>query len=237
MGLNKKKLTDAIAEICKVGVGRNRKNEQQGYMYRGADDVLDTVTPILSRHGIYMRPVFEFLSEKEVATRNGTATEMRVKLTLSLCDSECSDGDGVLMETTTYGEARDSGDKCVMKAQTVALKYALIYALGIPVIGTENDPDSTGEPEPTYNPRVSKAPKQKPVEQPAPVSISNMMMQTEVKEEPKQEKPVEQPAPVKQAEPVKEPEPVKAEPVKEQEPEKQLGEEQIEKLKELGIFL
>jgi len=205
MTANRKKLVDAIAEIAKTGVGRDQKNEQQGYMYRGADDVLNAITPVFAKHGIYMRPFYTIESTKEVATRSGTAEQICVRLELSLHDADCQDENNILLETTTYGEARDAGDKCIMKAETVALKYALIYALGIPVIGTENDPDSVSpEMDNTYNKRVSKTAQAK---KPEPASVMDFIAQTKTE----QAAPVE---PVK-AEPVKE-EPVKvAEPVKE----------------------
>lgn len=155
MTKNQKKLTKIISEIAKRGVGRNQKNIEQGYMYRGVDDVLNLVTPILADNGVYMRPFFTIENAKEIPSTKGPADQMIVKCELGLYDADAGDENNVLLETTTYGEARDRGDKCIMKAQTVALKYALIYAFGIPVIGTEGDPDQhTPDVEPTYNRRV-----------------------------------------------------------------------------------
>ncbi len=171
-----------MEELCKIGVGRNGKNEQQGYMYRAADDIMNAVMPVLSGHGVYMRPFFTIEEKESIPTKTGQAEQIKVKLEMSLHDADCTNENNVIVEATVYGEARDSGDKCIMKAQTAAYKNWFIMVLGIPVIGTENDPDSTSpEMENTYNKRVSKVAEKK---QPEPVSIIDTMASQKAEEPP-----------------------------------------------------
>ena len=178
--MSKKGLLNEVKELAALGVGRNSKNTMQNYMFRSADDVMDTVTPILAKNNVIMRPVFEVVehkvSERPSKTGISYTTSCLVKLTLSFYDATEEQGDGLIQEFVAYGEANDTGDKCVMKAQTSAYKYALIFGLGIPVTGTA-DPDFTGDPveepapqEPpklTVKPVVEQAPPVAPPQEPA----------------------------------------------------------------------
>lgn len=227
MTVNRKKLVEAIKEIASVGVGRNARNEAQGYMYRSADDVLNTVTPILAKYGICACPFFTIVGEdKTIQGQRSQQTRVRVQLALTLYDTEAEGDDARLLETMTYGDAQDTGDKAIMKAQTVALKYALIYGLGIPVIGTENDPDSTSpEVEPNYNPRVGGGMK-KTQDKATPPTPAQAPVQQQVQQPAPSQKTVEQP-PVKKAEEVKVPE--------KKEVASNISDAQIEALRAMGI--
>lgn len=178
--MSKKGLLNAVKELAALGVGRNSRNTMQNYMFRSADDVMDTVTPILAKNNVIMRPVFEVVRHevKERPTQKGMSyvTSCSVKLTLSFYDALDETENSCIEEVVAYAEANDTGDKCIMKAQTSAYKYALIFGLGIPVTGTA-DPDFTGEPveEPapqeqpklTVKPVVEQAPPVEPRQEPA----------------------------------------------------------------------
>lgn len=193
MSINKKKFIDAVSEVAKIGIGREHINTQQGYKFRSADDILNVVTPIFAKNGIYLEPIFSVKSREKVPTSKGTATETTVELNLSFYDAECEEN-GLITKCTTFGEARDSGDKCIMKAQTAALKCALTYTLGIPVIGTD-DGDFSGEPEMPYNKRMST---KKEVPESKIKKIEEVNEVNEVKEEKKAEKPQEKKAVVEE---------------------------------------
>ena len=48
----------AMAEVMKDidAVGKNQKNQQQGFKFRGIDDVYNAVHPILAKHGVFTVP-------------------------------------------------------------------------------------------------------------------------------------------------------------------------------------
>ncbi len=45
-----------ILDIAKVGVGKNKTNQQQNFAYRAVDDVMDALAPKLGRHGLIITP-------------------------------------------------------------------------------------------------------------------------------------------------------------------------------------
>lgn len=179
--MSKKGLLNAVKELAALGVGRNSRNTMQNYMFRSADDVMDTVTPILAKNNVIMRPVFEVVRHevKERPTQKGMSyvTSCYVKLTLSFYDALDDSENSCIEEVVAYAEANDTGDKCIMKAQTSAYKYALIFGLGIPVTGTA-DPDFTGEP----------------VEEPAPQEPPKLTVKPVVEQAPPVQAPPQEPA-------------------------------------------
>lgn len=179
--MSKKGLLNAVKELSALGVGRNSKNTMQNYMFRSADDVMDTVTPILAKNNIIMRPVFEVIkheiNERQTAQKVSYVTSCYVKLTLSFYDALDDSENSCIEEVVAYAEANDTGDKCIMKAQTSAYKYALIFGLGIPVTGTA-DPDFTGDP----------------VDEPAPQEQPKLTVKPVVEQAPPVQAPPQEPA-------------------------------------------
>ena len=37
-------------------IGKEKKNQQQGFMYRGVDDVMNALQPLLVKHGVFVVP-------------------------------------------------------------------------------------------------------------------------------------------------------------------------------------
>jgi hypothetical protein len=118
-------------------VGKNQKNQQQGFKFRGIDDVYNAVHPILAKHGVFTVPtVLNERTEERQTQRGGNLIYRILTMKYTFFAS-----DGSYFETTVIGEGMDSGDKAANKAMAVAHKYALLQALCIP---TEDmvDPDS-----------------------------------------------------------------------------------------------
>jgi hypothetical protein len=118
-------------------IGKNSKNEQQGFKYRGIDDVYNAVNPLLAKHGVFMSAQILDKSREERTTSKGavlafTSLRMRYRFTAS---------DGSFVETEVEGEGMDSGDKSSNKAMSVAHKYALLQAFCIPTRDLD-DPDA-----------------------------------------------------------------------------------------------
>lgn len=120
----------------KVGaITKGRKNQSQGYAFRGIDDFYNAMQIPLSECGVFFVPEVLESSIIERATKSGGTliyTTLKVAYTFYAKD-------GSSVRTVVIGEAMDSGDKSSNKAMSAALKYALMQVFCIP---TEEDNDA-----------------------------------------------------------------------------------------------
>jgi hypothetical protein len=126
------------AELAAVGIKKDRKNQAQGFTFRGIDDVYNALAPVMARHGLVILPRVTARHCEERAGRNGGSL---FYVTVEVRFDFVSSHDGSKHEVITYGEAMDSGDKATNKAMSAAYKYAAFQAFCIPVEG-DNDADS-----------------------------------------------------------------------------------------------
>jgi hypothetical protein len=130
-------------ELAKVGISKSRQNEQQHFRFRGIDDVMNVVSPILSRNNVLMLVDYTDYPDVERVTGKGaTLIYSKVKGTFTFTSAE----DGSQVSVTTFGVAMDSGDKSVNKAMSAALKYALLQTFLIPTESSEDADSTTPEP-------------------------------------------------------------------------------------------
>jgi hypothetical protein len=131
-------ISAVTAEMAKAGIAKNRTNEQQGFRFRGIDDVYNSLASVLANNRLCMLPRVVERQAIERATRNGgVATYTIVTLEVDLVSAE----DGSMHTIRTVGEAMDLGDKSSNKAMSAAFKYACFMAFQIPTEG-DNDPDA-----------------------------------------------------------------------------------------------
>lgn len=124
------------ADLSKEGIGKDRRNDQQGYKFRGIDDVYNALAPLLAKHGLCILPR---VVSREVVERVNKKETVLFYVTVGVeFDFVCAE-DGTKHTVTTYGEAMDSGDKATNKAMSAAYKYACMQAFSIP---TEGDNDA-----------------------------------------------------------------------------------------------
>lgn len=149
-----------MAEVGKEGISKDRKNEQQGYKFRGIDDVYNAIAPMLAKHDLIVIP--RVLSRELVERKNAKGNPLfyvtcQVEFTL-VCSL-----DGSSIQAVTYGEAMDSADKATNKAMSAAYKYMAMQTFCIPTEG-DNDADATthevaphaaGGPPPSHQQRRS----------------------------------------------------------------------------------
>lgn len=127
------------AALAVEGISKSRKNEQQGYKFRGIDEVYNALSPLLAKHGLCILPRCTERTVVERTNAKGTALfYVTVRAEFDFVASE----DGSKHTVTTYGEAMDSGDKATNKAMSAAYKYAAMQAFSIPTEG-DNDADAT----------------------------------------------------------------------------------------------
>ncbi len=143
------KIYSTIAQVMtKINaISKGRKNQQQGFSYRGIDDVMNELHPIMAECGLFVVPtVLNETRTEGKSSRGGSLyyTRLTIKFTFY-----ASDGSNV--EAVVIGEAMDSGDKASNKALSIGLKYAMLQVFCIPT-EDEKDPDAQS---PTFE---SKAP-------------------------------------------------------------------------------
>lgn len=132
-------IAEVMAELAKVGIGKNNKNASQGYKFRGIDDVYNALAPLLARTKLLILPrvLSRVVTERE--TKSGNALFYVV---LDVEFDLVSGIDGSKHTIRVCGEAMDSGDKATNKAMSAAYKYACMEAFCIPTEG-DNDADGT----------------------------------------------------------------------------------------------
>jgi hypothetical protein len=141
---NEKKLVyDKIAKVAQElsveGISKDKKNEQQGYKFRGIDAVLNTLAPIISKAGLVILPRCLNREVVERQTKSGGALfNVTVEVEFDFVAVE----DGSVHTVKVFGEAMDSADKATNKAMSAAYKYATILTFCIPTEG-DNDADTT----------------------------------------------------------------------------------------------
>lgn len=132
-------ISAVMAEIGKQGISKDRKNDQQGYNFRGIDDVYNALAPILSEAQLCILPYVKGRTVTERQTqRGGVLFYVNVDVDFHLVSAK----DGSTHVISVCGEAMDSGDKATNKAMSAAYKYACMQAFCIPTEG-DNDADKT----------------------------------------------------------------------------------------------
>lgn len=140
------KVYESINKVQKalsvMGISKSNKNQQQGYNFRGIDDVYNALSPILAESGLCILPRMLSRECNERITQKGTTLfYVTVDAEFDLVSAE----DGSKHTIKTFGEAMDSGDKATNKAMSAAYKYACMQAFAIPTEG-DNDADLTTQP-------------------------------------------------------------------------------------------
>ncbi|MGC1062853.1 ERF family protein [Pantoea agglomerans] len=134
------KAISAVArEMAEQGISKDRENRQQGFSFRGIDQVYNALAPMLAKHGLVILPRITERTVTERTTKSGGVLfYVVVKAEFDFVATE----DGSKHTVTTYGEAMDSGDKATNKAMSIAYKYAAFQAFCIPTEQTAIDADA-----------------------------------------------------------------------------------------------
>ncbi|MBR3764776.1 MAG: ERF family protein [Clostridia bacterium] len=121
-------------------IGKQKRNQQQGFLYRGIDDVMNMLHPILAKHGLFIAPeVLEHSREVRTTKSNTSMTVSIMKIRYTMYAR-----DGSSINTVVIGEGMDNADKSSNKSMAVAMKYALFQLFCIPTEDMrDNDPDRT----------------------------------------------------------------------------------------------
>lgn len=142
-------LTAAMREISAKGIAKlgTANTGAANYRFRGVDQAMNEMSPILVNHGITVTPRYSDLTVAERVKgdpKDGKATRF-VTLKGSFTFSA---GDGSSVVSECYGEAMDSGDKAVIKAQSVAFRTALFQQFVVPTMAMDTELDGEAEDAP-----------------------------------------------------------------------------------------
>lgn len=168
---------ESIAAVMgEIGaVGKNSKNQQQGFMFRGIDAVMNALSPALIKYKVFVVPEILEQTREERTNTKGTT------LIYSICKIKYTfyAEDGSNISAVVIGEGMDTGDKATNKAMSIAFKYACFQVFCIP---TEEmvDPDTEVHEVVKKSPKkeTKEAPKEAPKEEegPDPNQLINPIM-------------------------------------------------------------
>jgi hypothetical protein len=138
---------EAIAEVTRlIGVIPKDKRTEGGerFLFRGIDDALEALHPILGDVGLVLLPgeVVRESWDTRATAKGGTLNVARILVRYRLIGPDGSSTTG-----EAWGEAGDSGDKAVQKAHSQSYKTFVFQTFSIPTRQSAADePDATHEP-------------------------------------------------------------------------------------------
>ena len=127
----------AKARALLPAIGKNHKNANQGWKYRGIDDVQNVLGAALSEAGLVLYPEYELINS--IPNESGKGFTVFLRATYEFVSVH----DGSICAVTFVGQGTDPGDKAVGKAKAVCFKYMAFQTFQIPVAaGVLDDNDS-----------------------------------------------------------------------------------------------
>jgi hypothetical protein len=156
-----KKIAAVSAKMAHDGISKARNNQQQGYKFRGIDDVYNALAPVLAENELVILPrVLSREVTERTTSKGGNLFYVVVEAEFDIVAAS----DGSKHTIKTYGEAMDSADKATNKAMSAAYKYAAMQTFCIPTEG-DNDADAQTH---EIAPRQAAAKRQQSAEGPEP---------------------------------------------------------------------
>lgn len=108
-------------------IDKTQENTQQGFMFRGHDDVLNALNPLLAKHGVFCLPdVLDRTTSQRTTSRGSIMFEVSLHVRFTFYGAA-----GDSLSGSTWGEGTDMGDKATSKAMTMAFKSMLNQAYAI----------------------------------------------------------------------------------------------------------
>jgi len=134
-------MLEVMRDVCSTGIGKDSRNKDQGYQFRGIEAAMNALAPLLVKHGIVCVPRHTGNQRFDRMTKSGGT------LSFVMTDSEfdlIQVEDGSLVTIKTKGEGMDSSDKATNKAMSTAFKYALFQTFVVPTMAMDIDADDGG---------------------------------------------------------------------------------------------
>lgn len=132
-------IANVAAEFAAAGLAKTQKNQQQGFSFRGIDDVYNALAPMLKKHGLVILPrVLSHECAERESARGGALRSVVVTVAYDFVSVVDASSHTLVM----VGEAMDSGDKATSKACSMAFKYACFEAFCIPIAAQDADSET-----------------------------------------------------------------------------------------------
>jgi hypothetical protein len=132
-------ISACVAALAKDGISKGRKNQHQGYAFRGIDDIFNALASVLAANSLCIIPR---VLTREVIERQTSGGKPLFYVNVDVeFDLVCAI-DGSKHTARVCGEAMDSADKATNKAMSAAYKYMALQLFCIPTEG-DNDADAT----------------------------------------------------------------------------------------------
>lgn len=138
---------EAVAEVTRRidAIPKARRSTGgESYSFRGIDDALAALHPILGDVGLVIVPgqVVREVWETRSTRSGGTLNVARLLVRYTFVGP-----DGSTLDAEAWGEAGDSGDKATQKAHSQSYKTLVFQAFSIPTeASAAEEPDLTNEP-------------------------------------------------------------------------------------------
>lgn len=138
-------LNAAMKDIARTGIAKTHQASLggAGVNYRGIEDAMNEMSAVLIRCGITVTPRYSDLQVVERVKGDPKDAKATRFVTLRGAFTFTATADGSSVTCEHYGEAMDSGDKAVTKAQSVAFRTALFQQFVIPTMAI--DPEAGGD--------------------------------------------------------------------------------------------
>ena len=135
-----------IGILSEIGaIDKAQWNTGQKYAFRGIDQFMNTLHPLLVKHRVFITPNVEHVERSMGTSKNGSvmfSTLLTVRYTFHA-------EDGSTIDVVSVGEGADSSDKATNKASSAAFKYAVMQAFCIPteemIDGDAENPEMIAE--------------------------------------------------------------------------------------------
>lgn len=137
-------MQSVMRDVCAIGIGKDSRNKDQGYQFRGIEAAMNALAPLLVKHGIVCVPRHTSTHRFDRLTKSGGT------LSFVMTDSEfdlIQVEDGSKVTVQTKGEGMDSSDKATNKAMSTAFKYALFQTFVVPTMAIDIEDDDGGASE------------------------------------------------------------------------------------------
>jgi len=130
-------LSAVMADV--QAVGKNDRNTEQGWSFRGVDAVVNAVGPALRKHGVTVVPKVLACDRRDIVTRLKNGNERIGHECVVTVEFRIIGPEGDELIGTSVGESIDYGDKATAQAMSVAYRTWWLQLLCIPT--DEPDPD------------------------------------------------------------------------------------------------
>lgn len=136
----------AMDDIARQGIAKELTASLGGakVKYRGIEAAMNKMSAVLIRAGITVSARYSDLQIVDRVRGKNDSGEDKYQRTVTLKGAfTFSADDGSFTTFEAYGEAMDSGDKAVTKAQSVAFRTALFQEFVVPTVAI--DPEADGD--------------------------------------------------------------------------------------------